>query len=128
LGLVLALTLLSLVGLPVYRRLLNIRYRRRLSERGASGPFPTTYEVTDGAFVYTIGGITKTATWAVVSEVFGVAGWWILMAQGQAFYVPRRAFARPSDERSFMQSILDHLGPEARVRSAAAAAMLARIA
>lgn len=122
----LAFGLLILVGWPALRRAMTIRYRRRLSHRGAPGPFPTSYQITDGAFVYSIGGITKLVQWAVVSELFRAQAWWVLMAQGEPYYIPSRAFEGTIAERAFLNSMLDHLNEPARQRSRDAISFLER--
>jgi uncharacterized membrane protein len=72
LQLVFAMALLVMVGVPTFRRFVNMRYRRRLLSRGTSSLLKVAYEITDSAFVYTVGGITKTVRWDVVSEVFAL--------------------------------------------------------
>lgn len=113
----LALALLTLIGVPAYRRAMAIRYRKRVTQWGAPGPFPTSYQITDAAFVYSIGGITKLVQWPVVSELFRAQDWWVLMAQGEPYYIPSRAFEGTIAERAFLNSMLDHLDVSARQRS-----------
>jgi hypothetical protein len=127
LGFVLASTLVIFAGVPAVRRLITLRYKHRLAARGASGPFPTTYEITDQAFVYSIGGITKLVRWEVISEVFQAKRWWVLMAQGEAYYIPMRAFSGEISENTFISAILDRLNPEARARCRISAGVAASL-
>lgn len=126
LGLGLGAALAVFVGLPVLRRILTIRYRRRLSQRGASGPFPVSYEITDAAFIYTIGGIAKHVQWNVVSELFRASNWWVLMAQGESYYIQSRAFGDRESERAFVSSILTRMPDSARGRSGDAVSFIGR--
>jgi hypothetical protein len=126
LQLVFAMALLVMVGVPTYRRVVNMRYRRRLRSRGTSSLLKVAYEITDSAFVYTVGGITKTVRWDVVSEVFRAKTWWVLMAQGESYYLPSRAFAAQQEERVFISSVLDQMDASARDRSKDASTFMAR--
>jgi hypothetical protein len=57
----------------------------------------------------------------VISEIFPVGPYWVLLVQGSAHFVPRRNFADPAHERTFVATVLERLTPEARGRSARAA-------
>jgi hypothetical protein len=122
----LALGLLILVGLPAYRRARTIRYHKRLAQWGTAGSFPASYQITDSAFVYSVGGVTKLVQWPVVSELFRAQDWWVLMAQGEPYYIPSRAFGGTIAERAFLNSMLDHMSDAARQRSWEAVAFLER--
>ncbi len=113
------------VGLPMWRRFVQKRYKRRLAQHGTSGRLHATYDITPSAVVYSIGGVVKSARWEVVSELFRVKGWWVMMAQGEAYYLPRRAFDTPAQEREFISSTFDLMGSAARERSSDAASLLA---
>lgn len=121
LGLILALGLYLWPVLPAYRGMINARYKRKLADRGVSGPLPSSWEITEEGFVYRIAGMEKTARWDAISEVFQTKGWWVLIAQGEGFYLPRRLFPAPAAERDFIASVLARLTEPAAKRSRAAA-------
>lgn len=116
-GLVSSLVVLCFVAIPTWRWFVNRRYKKRLAKQGVSGPLPTSYEIAPDQFVYRIGGVTRSARWEVLTEVFLAADWWVLMLQGEACYVPRRVFKSRSAEQSFVEAILQKLSDDARLRS-----------
>ncbi|HLY77883.1 MAG TPA: YcxB family protein [Caulobacteraceae bacterium] len=117
LDLVFGLALLFGLGFPAVRWFQQVRYKRWLAGRGVRGPLAVSYEVTDSAFVYAIGGISRIVRWDVVFEMFRAREWWVLLAQGEAYYIPSRAFGDLAAEREFIHSVLDHLAADARQRS-----------
>jgi hypothetical protein len=110
------------------RRLLVLRYRRRIADRGHVGPFRTSYEITDEAMVYVIGGITRIVRWSAASEIFRTKGWWVLIAQGEPLYIPPRAFTAQGAERAFIAAMLARMPEAARARSKDAVAFAAEAA
>ncbi|MGA0601448.1 hypothetical protein ACO2Q3_12160 [Caulobacter sp. KR2-114] len=112
------------VALPISTRILRAVAKWRMARGGVVGPFPARYELTDDAFIYTLGEITRTVPWRVTSELLLARGWWVLMAQAEPLYLPRRAFADPAAEQAFVGEILRRLPPAARARSARAMAAL----
>ena len=116
-GVGLGLLIIWSFGLPAWRRFAERRMVRRMAAYGVAGPFAVSCEPTEDALVYTVGGLRKAALWEAVDAVFAVGTWWVMMAQGEAMYLPSRAFAAPQDQRAFLQGVWTHLGAEARASS-----------
>ena len=90
-----------------------------LAERGISGPLVWRFETDEVGFIREIGGIENRVKWAVVSEIFPVGPYWVVLAQGAPIFVPKRHLAG-DQERIFVAEVLNRLTPEGRGRSAAA--------
>ena len=111
------------VGLGLVRILNRFamgQYRRRLAARGVTGPLVWRFETDEVGFRREIGGIETRVKWAVVSEIYPVGPYWVVLAQGAPIFVPKRHLAGGDQERVFIAEVLSHLTPEGRGRSAAA--------
>lgn len=111
---------LSFGFLRIVNRFAMGQYRRKLAERGISGPLVWRFETDEVGFLREIGGIENRVKWAVVSEIFPVGPYWVVLAQGSPIFVPKRHLAGGDQERVFVAEVLNRLTPEGRGRSAAA--------
>jgi hypothetical protein len=66
---------------------------------------------------YTLGDIRDIAKWTVVTELFPSHGYWIFLAQGQAFFVPQRCFQSKAEEQEFIRAALSRMSEAARACS-----------
>ena len=115
-----ALVLSGLVSLLGARRLRVWLYRRRLAQRGGAMYLPMRIEVAREHLVYELGGVTVFSKWAAVAELFEVPGYWVLLVQGSAQFIPRRFFADMDAERRFISELIGQMPDIARDRSTAA--------
>jgi hypothetical protein len=97
--------------------------RRAFRARGLVDPVPTAYRLEGDAFVSLSGLVESRAPWAAVSDLFVTGPYWVVLAQAYPIYLPRRFFADADAERSFIGAMLDHMSPEAVLRSPEAVAL-----
>jgi hypothetical protein len=102
------------------RRLRVWFYRRRLARRGTATAFPMRIELSREHLVYELGDVTSFSKWAAVTELFEVHGYWIVLVQGSAQFIPRRFFADANAERGFVGELVSQMPEAARNRSPAA--------
>ncbi len=103
-----------------------IRFARKaFAERGLVDPVGTRYRIEPHAFVTVSGLIETRAPWAAVSDIFPAGPYWIILAQSNPTYLPRRFFADPTAERAFVGAILARMPPDAVARSGKATAFTA---
>ena len=93
-------------------------FRKNLAHRGLPDRFPCRFDIADDVFVHTTGRMTMRAEWPSVSDVVQTGPYWILLAEGYPFFLPRRFFESPAAEKAFLGALLARLTPEARARSA----------
>jgi hypothetical protein len=115
-----------LVMLPLYYWLLTRMAVRRLRRRVVVDPVPFALSLDDEAFSYAIGQVVHVVRWPAVSDLFPAGKYWVIVAQGARYFVPRRVFADPAAERAVIASFLGHMAEPARVRAKEAAAMVAK--
>jgi hypothetical protein len=103
---------------PVACRSYTVKvFRKNLAERGLASRFPSSFEITETAFVSTTGRMTNSAEWAAVSDIVRTDPYWVLLVEGHPQFLPRRFFASPAEEKSFLSEILARMSTEARARS-----------
>ena len=110
--------------LNLCRRLSVAQFRKQLHARGLPLDMPSRFELTPEQLVHTGHGMTTSADWSGVTELFRVKGYWIFMAVSLPFVVPERFFADRRSEREFIAEALSRMSPEARARSADASKFL----
>ncbi len=102
----------------------SIRFARKaFGIRGLVDPVPTAYGIEADAFVSQSGRIETRAPWDAVSDLFLAGPYWVVLAQAHPIYLPRRFFADADAERGFIAAMLDHMSPEAVLRSPEAVAL-----
>jgi hypothetical protein len=94
-------------------------YRRQLLARGTPDPLPLALELVGDSVRWQIGDIQSTAPISEVSEVLPVGPYWVLLIQGTAIYMPRRAFG--DSQRAFLSELLSQMPEAAKARSPEAA-------
>tara|TARA_R110002167_G_scaffold20955_5_gene76223 strand:- start:777 stop:1352 length:576 start_codon:yes stop_codon:yes gene_type:complete len=98
--------------------------RRAFRARGLVDPVPTAYRLEGDAFVSRSGLVETRAPWRAVSDLFLAGPYWVVLAQANPIYLPRRFFADTDAERGFIAAMLDRMSPEAVLRSPEAVALV----
>lgn len=106
-----------MLTMRLQRRVTRTIYRRR----GVESPNPVRMTITTEGFEYCEEGLTKSAGWDAVSEVFSSHGYWVFLIPVEAAIIPRRFFATPDAERDFIAEALSFISGTARARSKKAA-------
>jgi len=102
----------------IARRLLVRRFRRQMQTRGLSTRLDYGLSFDDAGMTVRSGGVTKTAVWPAVTEVFKARDYWVFLVQMDPWFAPTRFFADADEERAFLREALGRMTPEARDRSA----------
>jgi len=110
----------------VYWRFIMSRWRRNWLARGLPAELAVSYTVApDGLHIASALSLTI-VFWPALSEVGLEKDYWLVFGGGaMAYFLPRRFFASPADERAFLAAVLGRLSPPARARSRDVAAFLA---
>ena len=85
--------------------------------RGMTNPFPMSYVVDERGLIVRQPGQETHVAWSVVSEVAPARKHWLLMANMDAYAVPKAFFADAAAEQAFIAEAVRRLTPEARARS-----------
>lgn len=96
------------------------RFRKALHERDLIDPVNNSIELTPESFVYSSARVAMNVPWPAVSDVRAVGPYWVVLADSWPIFIPRRYFPANDGERAFIETMLEHMGPEARARSAEA--------
>jgi hypothetical protein len=128
---VVAVVVSGALGYVLYLRLCRWmakkQFRHRLQGRGLPVTFPLRVEVGD-RLRYVLGGCEQIADWTCVSELFRAGEYWVFLAQSNAIFVPRRAFADAAAETEFLKAALARMSPGASALSPQAVAVAGRSA
>lgn len=92
--------------------------RKALAVRGLVDPVPNRFEITPAGLHSVTGRVETRAPWIAVSDVFSVGPYWVLIVDAWPMYLPKRFFGSPVEEKAFLGTVLSHITPEARARSA----------
>jgi hypothetical protein len=92
--------------------------RKALAERGQRYELPLTFRLTPEALVYDLADLTMSASWPCVTDLYRTGKHWVFLVQSSAFVLPRRFFASPEAERTFIAEALSRMPDAARARSA----------
>lgn len=106
--------------LLIRRPLMVARFRRKFQARQHTLELPHRVEVSVEHLTYEVGGVTQTARWSAVDELFRAHDYWVFLAQAHYMFAPRRYFADESEEKLFLKDALSHMSEDARARSAEA--------
>ena len=93
--------------------------------RGMTNPFPMSYVADEAGLTVRQPGQETHVAWSVVTEVAPARKHWLLMANMDAYAVPRAFFADAAAERAFVAEAVRHLTAAARARSPEAIAFAA---
>lgn len=93
------------------------RMRKGWRDRGAPMEVDVSYAVTTDGFVMISELSTIVARWQFISEVALSRDCWMIFGVGMAYFLPRRLFHSPVEEKAFVSALLDGLQPAARARS-----------
>jgi len=99
------------------KRLLVVRFRRRLVEKGSQPELPLQLVIRPDVLFYEVGDLQKIAKWSGVSEVFRSHAYWIFLALSDPIFAPMRFFTSVDAERAFIKDALSHMNEAARARS-----------
>ena len=102
---------------PIYLRVATTRFRRRRTALGLPEQLPFHAHVSAKAFHCDFGGSRSEVDWELVTEVLAIGRYWVVSANSNPFYVPRRFFADQAAEKAFIADLLQRMTPEARARS-----------
>jgi hypothetical protein len=108
------------IWVRLLRRMMVARYRKSFVKAELPTDLPLTIEMRPDALVYKLGLIEHRIEWRAVTEVFPLSEYWLVLAQGSTFFVPRRVFSDASAQRAFVAEALAHMTGKARKRSAKA--------
>ena len=102
------------------RRFLVRRFRRQMGARGLDIRFAYDVRFDDAGMTQCCGGLTKTAAWSAVTDLFKARDYWVFLVQMEPWVVPIRLFADCDEERAFLRDALAYMAPAARDRSSQA--------
>ncbi len=104
-----------------------IRFVSRLAQQ-ADGlePRPTRVTIAAAALTYQDGGVTTTAEWPSVVDLFASNGYWIFLLIAQPIVLPKRFFADGTAEHAFIAEALSYMSDESRARSRGAVKFAAK--
>ncbi len=106
----------GLAGLVLMRRLLRAQFVRRLKQKGLAETYSFRLEFGE-QLIHQLGAMTQIFEWSGVTELFRARRYWVIIAQTQPIYVPRRVFVTPAAEAAFLSEVLDRMPTAARLRS-----------
>ena len=106
------------------RALAGPMLRKALAERGLKYEQPLTVRLTPEAVVYDLGDLTMAARWPYVTDIYRTRKYWVFLVQSSAMVLPRRFFAAPEVERSFIAEAMSRMTEAARGRSQDAAMLV----
>lgn len=92
--------------------------RKALGVRGLVDPVPNRFEITPDDFLTITGRVETRAPWIAVSDVFPAGPYWVVIVDAWPMYLPKRFFSSPVEEKAFLGTMLNHITPEAKARSA----------
>ena len=107
----------GLMGLQVARRERERWHQRRLEAQGWEPVSPMRVAVTSGGLVVACGPIETRAEWRAVRRLTLAGRFWVVDINGSQTWIPRRFFAAPELERSFIAAMLARMAPEAAAAS-----------
>jgi len=112
---------LCLLGLQAYRplfaRIAMAGFRRNAAARGLPQVFDVEVETSAEGIRISLGHYTIMAGWPGVTGLIRSGDYWVVLADYQPLYVPRRWFAGADEERAFVGEVLERIPPGARGRS-----------
>jgi hypothetical protein len=85
--------------------------------RGMTNPFPMRYVADERGFTVSQPGEETRVDWSAVTEIAPARKHWLLMANMQAFAVPKVFFADAGAEHAFVAEVVRRLSPAALARS-----------
>jgi hypothetical protein len=98
-------------------RIMSARFKRKFRERQHCLELNLRMEISADHLIYEVGGVKHLVQWTAVDEVFRSHDYWLVSAQAQLLFAPRRLFANEGDERAFLKEALALMSEPARARS-----------
>jgi len=108
------------VGMQLGQRRHYARYLDALAARGTPRRLVTRFRLMDEGLHVESDRASHLAHWPSLLQIEPAETHWLIQSDTLTIALPRRAFASPDDERSFIAGLLAHMTPAARERSAAA--------
>lgn len=105
------------LGVLIVQRLAPPLMRRALAMRGQAYEQTLKFRLTPEAVVYDLAGLTMTARWDCVTDLYRTRKYWVLLVQSSAMVLPRRFFATPVEERNFIAETMSRMSVAAQGRS-----------
>jgi hypothetical protein len=123
LGAIICVALVDFLYNAIGSRVMLMAYRRKWEGYGQSPVLDARVSITERALVSDLSGVTRSAAWPSVTELFRNEGYWIFVVQGDAIFAPIRFFPDDQAERAFVAAAWSRMGADAKARSKDAAAL-----
>jgi hypothetical protein len=101
----------------ICRRMVVRRFRSKMAEAGLAVDFRSFAAIGDEALEVEAHGVRRIVSWPAVTELFATADYWIFMIAMEPWFVPKRFFSSPVEEKAFVSAAVGRMSAEARARS-----------
>jgi hypothetical protein len=112
-------------GAAIYR-FVSRKMRGEWLARGVPAEITSTYSIRPEGLHVETGVATTLIRWPFINEIMLVDGYWLLISAVLALPIARTCFRSAAEESAFLEALLRHLEPSARVRSRKAERVISR--